>query len=150
MALNAHTASIEESPKPFSVTRGSITVKVYLLGAGLWQLSWYSPDGTRQRKAFKSEVDARRFASQKAAELAGQSSHVRSLTQEETADFEAAVEILPAGITLVTAARFYVARHPSNAPRLSVTQVVADLGADLEARGMSGVYRKTLPSGHGG
>ena len=136
--------AIQDGEKqPFSATRGSVTVKGYLLHAGLWQLSWYAPDGTRQRKAFKDEAEARRFASVKAAELAGQRSHVRSLTPEETADFETAVEILPAGVTLATAARFYVARHPSNAPRLSVAQVVGELLADLEARGMSGVYQKT-------
>ncbi len=131
------------SREAFAVTKGSVVVRGYPLSSGLWQLSWYAPDGARQRKAFRVEAEARRYATSKASELAGQRSLVRSLTVAETADYEEAIGKLPPGVRLTTAVNFYLERHPVGARRAKVSEVVAELLADLKERGLSAAYQRS-------
>jgi integrase len=141
--MKALRRAADEGSKPFSVSRGSVLIKGYPLARGLWQLSWYAPDGTRQRRAFRDAAEARRFAAQKASELAGQRSHVRTLTPEEAADYEAAIAKLPAESSLVEAVEFFVARHPIRFQQKSVDEVVSMLLDDLKCRGLSGAYQRS-------
>ncbi len=141
--VRAQQIAAPSDPQPFDASRGSVTVRGYWVKAGYWQLAWYGPTGARERKTFTDEKAARAFASAKAAELARQTSGVRTLTAEEAIDYDTAVRRLPAGVRLTEAVDFYLARHPANAPRKRVGQVVAELLNDLEARKVSSIYLRT-------
>lgn len=128
---------------PFEVSRGSVTIRGYWVRGGYWQLVWYGPTGARERKTCTDEADARSFASAKAAELSSQTSGIRTLTAEESIDYDSAVRKLPEGVRLTECVDYWLSRHPANAPHKRVGQVVEELLADLGSRQLSRIYLRT-------
>lgn len=59
-------------------------------------------------------------------------------------DYTAASAALPAGGTLTEAVKFFAARHPSNMPRKTVAEVVAEFIADRRSAGCSEVHLHDL------
>lgn len=158
--------STSSSLKPIRVRAGSTTVSIYPVrnrGAVLYTLTYYK-DGKRVRKNFANREKAKQEAHFVAAKLQSAEGEALTLKSEDrfsyvealntvrptgkplhvaVAEYAAASKIL-GGRPLVEAARFYANHFPSELPKKTVSEVVAEMLAAKQADGASHDYVKDM------
>lgn len=80
----------------------------------------------------------------KLAKAEGTSNACPARLIELVREYSSARALLPAGIALAEAARFFADRHPANASRKTVTEVAAEFIADRRSGGCSEIHLRDL------
>ena len=157
--------------KPVVVRVGGVTAKVYANAVKAKGRTYDSflvtfPDpvtGRQGTKRFGALADAKDFAEERCRLVANGQASAAGLTNQDASRYGEAVELLrplnidvhvaarayvdaarllPAGTSLLDAVRFFAERHPANAPRKLVGEVVAEYIADREAAGCSAIHHQ--------
>ncbi len=167
--MNTHTSRKTANARrwPRKVTFGRVTVPIYRRqapnGALCFMVANYAA-GKRRFDSYADEADAVDAANRLARQLSSQDVLAASLTNEQAADYAAAVQTLaPFKVALPTAAatlaeclklvgdlpalhaaaKFYTVRHKQTTPK-PVAEVVAELLTVKEHRGLSKRYLEDL------
>ncbi len=151
---------------PITVKRGHTSVKIYRTpsrGCDLFTVVHYL--GTKRQRSYFADLNlAMAAAETTATKLSEGEVRVLKLTGQDQLAYARAVQALePTGIplemaaihfaeafkilngaSLLDAVRYYAKHHPSNQPKKTVSEVVAELIEAKEADGVSDVYLKDL------
>lgn len=163
------TPSPAETKWPMTIKRGGSTVKIYRQkhrGAHVYQtIHWLA--GKQMRRTFSAFSDAKVHAEAQAALLhAGQFDVAQMHSHDREAftaamrilkpldmplldavrEYVAAAKALPAGASMLAAVKDYAQRHPKNAPKKTVAEVIAEFLAAKSQDKASYRYLKTLTS----
>lgn len=159
--------------KPVLVRVGGVSAKVYANAVKTKGRTYDSflvtfPDpvtGRQGTKRFGALADAKEFAEERCRLVANGQASAAGLTNQDASRYGEAVELLrplnievhvaartyveaarllPAGTSLLDAVRFFAERHPANAPRKLVGEVVAEYIADRQAAGCSTIHLRDL------
>lgn len=154
---------------PRKITRAGATVKIYRItnrGRTGYQCAYYIGN-RRCLKNFTQYPEARTHAEEQAALLSGGHLAVAQMRSHDREAFAAAMRILkpldvplldavrgyaaaakalPAGASMLAAAKDYAQRHPENAPKKTVAEVIAEFLAAKTQDKASYRYIKTLTS----
>jgi integrase len=110
-----------------------------------WQVVFPKPGKGRDRKTFKSRIDAQTFFEQKKVELANFGAAGASMSEKLRGDALAAAEVLKShGSTLLDAAKFYVNHLLKTSGGIPLKQGLDLLLLDREKPMFSPIYRKSL------
>ena len=163
------TAIPQESKWPMTIKRGGSAVKIYRQkhrnGHVYQTIHWLA--GKQLRKTFAAFNDAKTHAEEQATllhsghlDIAQMHSHDREAFTaaqrllkpldmpllDAVREYVAAAKALPAGASMLAAAKDYAQRHPENAPKKTVAEVIAEFLAAKAQDKASYRYLKTLTS----
>lgn len=161
-----------KKPASFTVRAGSVEVPVYFRevakGVGKyqeWTLVFYDAAGKRVRRSFADREKAQAEAERVAAALSRGQAEAVEFTAADAAIYSRAIHIvkphgvsllgavtewsdartkLPSGSTLPEVVLEFSRRHPSGAPKKTVSEVVTELVANAEARNLSEEHTRDL------
>lgn len=164
-------AAMQETTEtwPRKITRGGVSAKIYRIknrGRTAYQVAHYIGN-RRLLKNFVRYNEARAYADEQVAFLLGGKLGVAVMHDADRESFVAAVRLLqpldmplldavrvfvaaakalPAGASMLAAARDYARRHPDSTPTKTVNEVIADLLAARKQDKARPRYRKDLHS----
>lgn len=162
---------MQEKPEtwPRKITRAGATVKIYRItnrGRTGYQCAYYIGN-RRCLKNFTQYTEARAHADEQVSLLSAGHLSVAQMRSHDREAFTAAMRILkpldvplldavreyaaaakalPAGASMLAAAKDYARRHPDNAPKKTVAEVIAEFLATKAQDKASYRYLKTLTS----
>ena len=160
------------SKAPRVIRRGACEVRIYTTSNSVagrdyqqYTVVYAKPAGGRVRRKFSDKAEAEREAEAIATKLANGQGDALKLTNADAthyveavaalkpfgltlaaavAELVAARKQLPSGATITEAVADYARRHPSNMPRKTVAEVVAELLTDRKAAGCGTVHLRDL------
>ena len=104
------------------------------------QIAEQKAQGALGAAALNAEISYHSQARVLLAEIEGNGAATALPLVEIIRDYAKARANLPSGVTLAETAQFYVQKHPSNMPRKTVAEVVAEFIADRSSAGCSAVH----------
>ena len=158
---------------PVTVKVGGVTGKIYANPITVDGKDYVSylvryPDpvtGKQGNKRFAELAEAREFLTERCRMVANGQASAAQLTNRDASQFGEALEhlaplgvgvhvaareyaeavrLLPSGTNLLDAVRYYAERHPSNAPRKMVGEVVREFAADRKESGCSPIHLRDI------
>lgn len=163
--------STPKKPKtpPITIKRGPVKVMIYTVRNGehyvRYSVVYREADGTRKLRHFSDPEEAKREAELVATRLANGQTDIFGLRNADVAellsarealapfnitvtqavnDHVAVLKRLPPDTTLFEAVNCFAKRHPANAPKKTVQEVVAEFIADRQSGGCSPVHLRDL------